>query len=248
MRSESTIPVGFCQCGCGGRTKISKNTNPLTGSRYGHLLRFIHGHNVIPRKTRPPDERIPNPTGLCQCGCSETTPVAPKRKSIYYAGEHVLFAAGHSKWTSTPEWIIAENGCWPWQRGIDATSGYGILRHRKGAHRYVYTRLKGPIPDGLDLDHLCHNRDPLCPGGATCLHRRCVNPDHLEPVTGPVNTLRGKSTAALNLKKTHCSKGHPYDTENTRLKTDQHGRTCRRCKACDAAYAAKWWARQKVSA
>lgn len=74
---------------------------------------------------------------------------------------------------------VDEAGCWIWQLAT-STSGYGVVRlwrWRGYAHRYTYTHLVGPIPEGLQLDHLCRVR-------------RCVNPAHLEPVTNHVNVLR----------------------------------------------------------
>lgn len=112
-------------------------------------------------------------------------------------------------------------GCWLWT-GY-STSGYGYLRwgpqenqQFEGAHRYAYTKLRGPIPEGLVLDHLC--RTPLC-----------VNPDHLEVVTNAVNVLRGMSPPARNARKTHCKRGHEFTAENTRWSSRGH----RSCKSCD---------------
>lgn len=81
-------------------------------------------------------------------------------------------------------------GCWNWNKSLN--SGYGqISRWSPGktksnvttvkAHREVYERHVGPIPPGLQLDHLCRNP-------------RCVNPAHLEPVTNEENVRRGIST------------------------------------------------------
>jgi hypothetical protein len=86
------------------------------------------------------------------------------------------------------------NGCWLWQGPLTA-GGYGTTTAvgKKGpakAHRVAYEVLVGPIPDGLHLDHLCHNADLDCPGGRSCVHRRCVRPDHLEPVTLDENNRR----------------------------------------------------------
>lgn len=74
---------------------------------------------------------------------------------------------------------IDENGCWNWQRAIQ-DNGYGLCSRkgwRKSAHRYSYLAFRGEIPGGLQLDHLCRNR-------------KCVNPDHLEPVTSKENVMR----------------------------------------------------------
>jgi hypothetical protein len=85
------------------------------------------------------------------------------------------------------------DACWEWQ-GSMTPAGYGRLGvewETIQAHRYIYERLVGPIPEGLTIDHLCKNT-------------RCVNPRHLEPVTAGVNTLRGDGPSGQNLRKTHC--------------------------------------------
>ncbi len=123
---------------------------------------------------------------------------------------------------------IAPNGCWLWTGHVHSRSGYGTLRVDKRiirAHRYSYEAQVGPIPEGLNLDHLCHTRDQDCAGGPTCLHRRCVNPDHLEPVTIAVNVNRG---AKGKDRLTHCPQGHAYEGSN--LYVDKTGR--RHCRAC----------------
>lgn len=85
-------------------------------------------------------------------------------------------------------------GCWMWT-GTIGKKGYGcifISRKRYEAHRLVYELLVGPIPEGLEIDHLCE------------VHG-CVNPDHLEPVTGSENIARywarATSGRALHLRK-----------------------------------------------
>ena len=113
---------------------------------------------------------------------------------------------------------VDENGCWIWQ-GKPMPNGYGQFMYKKrklAQHRVSYTIHKGPIPDGLTIDHLCRNRI-------------CGNPDHLEAVTNKVNSLRGVSPWAVLARRTHCSKGHEFTPENLTFRADGY----RRCKACD---------------
>ena len=119
--------------------------------------------------------------------------------------------------------------CWEWTAGTNE-NGYGVfnLGERDGkqrfgkAHRIAYTLLVGPIPEGLEPDHLCEN--PLC-----------CNPDHLEPVTHAVNMQRagaGRKSGALQRAKTECPQGHAYDEANTFWCTYKDRRPCRMCRAC----------------
>lgn len=134
-------------------------------------------------------------------------------------------------------------GCVIWTAGLNA--GYGVLyvaseKAPRRAHRLSYELFVGPIPDGLQLDHLCHTRDAACPGGE-CLHRRCINPHHLEPVTNQENARRSPHTqVGSNIRKTHCPQGHPYSGENLRF--DPCGG--RHCKSCDLASWDTWQAIQ----
>lgn len=111
--------------------------------------------------------------------------------------------------------VLIGDGCWEWT-GFRNEMGYGHLGNRR-AHRVVYELLKGPIPIGLVLDHLCRNPS-------------CVRPDHLEPVTKAENNRRGIRTGS---KQTECRRGHLFDEENTYIAPGgwQECRTCRR-EAC----------------
>lgn len=77
-------------------------------------------------------------------------------------------------------YTIDENGCWLWSGCVDV-GGYAVFsvrRKTKKVHIFTYTQKNGPVPVGLQLDHLCRVR-------------RCINPDHLEVVTNAVNSARG---------------------------------------------------------
>lgn len=125
------------------------------------------------------------------------------------------------------------DGCIHWTGYIDE-DGYGVISIEGRSvlvHRAAYEFFIGPIPEGLQLDHTCH--DPaICTPGRSCRHRRCVNGWHLEPVTCRTNLLRGGTFQAANAAKTHCPQGHPYDEANTYI----NGVGGRECRACNAAY------------
>jgi hypothetical protein len=123
--------------------------------------------------------------------------------------------------------------CWLWTAGT--CRGYGHFHASRSvggrtlrAHRVAYELLRDPIPEGMHLDHLCRVRG-------------CVNPDHLEVVTGATNTLRGISSPAINARKTHCRRGHEFTPENTYI-----DRGSRRCKACRRLIQNRWNARQRA--
>lgn len=108
-------------------------------------------------------------------------------------------------------------GCWIWAAATSA-GGYGTFTvHNRTvrAHRLAYERLVGPIPDGLQVDHLCRVR-------------RCVNPNHLEPVTQRENLMRGEGSPAQNARKTHRKRGHLLAGDNLFIKP-QGWRQCRIC-------------------
>ena len=114
-----------------------------------------------------------------------------------------------------------QNGCWIWlgpRVRTRAGDQYGCTRFEgrtEVAHRVAWRLLRGPVPVGLELDHLCRVT-------------RCVNPLHLEPVTHRVNVLRGEGLAAQNARKSHCIRGHAFDDANTIIQASGK-RSCRTC-------------------
>jgi len=125
------------------------------------------------------------------------------------------------------------SGCWLWTGGVSGGDpGYAYVgsggHNGTGlrVHIVLWESLNGPVPEGLELDHLCRVRS-------------CVNPTHLEPVTHAVNCQRGDQGCATKLmqaKKTHCPKGHPYDETNTRRRGAR-----RICIACQIAHGRNRW-------
>ena len=118
------------------------------------------------------------------------------------------------------------SGCWLWTGGI-GSHGYGQLtagwrdpqkRGTSVVHRILYEEKYGPVPKGLELDHLCRVR-------------LCVNPDHLEPVTRRENIRRGIAPVARQMVQTHCLRGHEFNHANTLFYRTKYG-VGRRCKTC----------------
>jgi hypothetical protein len=132
----------------------------------------------------------------------------------------VRFWAKVNKGGPTPEQRPELGPCWLWTSALE-NGGYPILWIGGGksvrAHRFAYELLKGPIPAGLTLDHLCRVRN-------------CVNPDHLDPCTAGENAARSP-LAPYNVRAAsdRCGRGHVFDAENTLI---HHGR--RECRACNA--------------
>lgn len=113
-------------------------------------------------------------------------------------------------------WHLAtwSDGCWPWAGKIQSVARYGLYGRRL-AHRVAYTLAVGPIPEGMEIDHLCRNR-------------ACVNPAHMEPVTHRMNALRGEGVGAVHSRKATCPNGHAYELS---YPSDHGRRRCRRCRS-----------------
>lgn len=116
------------------------------------------------------------------------------------------------------------SGCWLWTGAI-CSGGYARIgadgwrtNRTLLVHRVLYELMRGPIPEGFEIDHLCRVRS-------------CVNPDHLEPVTKIENLRRGTwlgSGGRSQSAKTHCPRGHAYSPENTYAHRGRRG--CLECR------------------
>jgi hypothetical protein len=167
------------------------------------------GHEYTPENT------YVQPKGSRACRtCMADTAIrsAAKKRAERIASGWVPGKRAARSWR---EWIEEDGtGCWLWTGALN-DGGYARWPTKDGgsrqAHRRIYELLVGPIPTGLQIDHLCRVK-------------RCVNPDHLEPVTQAENLAR----AGRLWGKTECGHGHPWTEENILVDYDGH----RRCRIC----------------
>lgn len=148
-----------------------------------------------------------------------------RRWRLYGDPQHVQVIRGDAEaafWSHVAR--DAEDKCWIWTAATN-DQGYGKFQvggKTWAAHVWAYTHFVGPIPDGMQIDHV---------KSAGCRHRNCVNfRSHLEPVTAAENVLRSDGPAALNARKTHCKRGHEFSVENTEWRGP--GKRLRNCKTC----------------
>lgn len=192
MPVGSTVPPnpeGKCMCGCGRTTLLATYTSHQTGNVKGEHKRFALGHGGSYCHQVEPH----NPGGLCLCGCGQLTRISPLSRIDrgYAAGQPENYIHNHH--TKKVDYVEEDRGwktpCWIWQKSLDK-NGYGshsFRRIARRAHRYYYERTHGPIPKGLEVDHLCHVTS-------------CVNPDHLEAVLPIVNQRRKRTTKLDEVK------------------------------------------------
>lgn len=182
---QVSVPHGYCQCGCGSETPVATRNKVARGYVKGEPIRFIAGH----QNRRPTWQRDSALQALrerwrvagirygdCLCGCGERTNIASRTNATlgHITGEPYPYRVGHKK--DADRYRIEDRGyqtpCWIWQKWT-GQNGYGYVK-RAGeqilAHRLAYEEIYGPIPAGYHVHHRCETR-------------RCVNPDHLEPLT-----------------------------------------------------------------
>lgn len=132
-------------------------------------------------------------TGRSARGLCEMHYARKRRSGTTAAGNY------YKPWLSLPEVLHDRSephgDCVLWT-GVLTVDGYARIGSSSWgeatAHRFSWSLVHGPIPEGFQLDHLCHTRDRTCDPG-NCLHRRCINPDHLELVTHAENTRRSRT-------------------------------------------------------
>ena len=176
--------MSLCECGCGHVTSLAPKTSTRKGWIKGQPVRFVLGHG----NSLPASAKLIKGNGFCGCGCGVKTALAraTSRNAGRIKGQPVRFIVGHRSRLDNPgHEVDATTGCWNWLGYINPRTGYsGNMRHKgrpEIAHRAYYLKYRGPISAGRELDHTCRNR-------------RCVNPDHLEPVTRPENGRRRAAT------------------------------------------------------
>jgi hypothetical protein len=125
-------------------------------------------------------------------------------------------------------WLCVQKttSCWIWIGSPGGAKGrdYGHIKisgKSFKAHRFAYELLRGPIPKGMVIDHLCRNR-------------MCVNPEHMEIVTNKENILRGEGIAAKEARMTVCKNGHALTGENLYIAPKSGKRRCRQCNKVSA--------------
>ncbi len=165
--------------------------------------------------------------GLCECGCGEKTSLAPQTHEGkgWVKGKPLRFVRGHAnkgrRMHGREDYKVnPETGCWEWLGGTSRGYGWGRFDGaNRVVHIYYYERLVGPVPSGLQLDHLCRNR-------------RCCNPDHLEPVTQIENLRRGAGTKLkkedveeiLVSDETHAALGRHFGVTDSAIRRIREGK------------------------
>lgn len=138
----------------------------------------------------------------CNVDDNECVPGRLKRGmcELHYRRVRLTGTTASRRVDNLTRYEVNEDGCWIWQGPLWA-NGYGKpSKHIHGtrlAHRAFYLEHVGPVPEGYDVDHRCHNEDPMCVRGSECPHRACVNPAHLQAVTHRENLIRGMAAQRM---------------------------------------------------
>lgn len=134
--------------------------------------------------------------GLCECGCGQPAPLMKVNHQArgLVKGQPHRFIVGHNGRLRNPGYTVCEEtGCWLWNGYVNPSSGYpGMVAigggRTKSAHVAFYEKVKGAVPEGLEIDHVCRVR-------------RCVNPEHLQAVSRSVNHRRKPASHFSNERR-----------------------------------------------
>lgn len=250
----------LCECGCGAPTALASRTDRKLGYVKGQPLRFLKGHRAkkpkIPAKPCKLEgcEKPARGRGWCSMHYARWQKYGDPEVTTFVAatgckvdgceGAHagLGFCLKHytrmkrhgnllGRYPTEPAeirfWMRVDKSdeCWIWTAGR-GDHGYGGLKNDEGrsvsAHRFSYELHHGPIPEGMVVCHRCDNPP-------------CVRPDHLF-LGSPADNVqdmfqKGRAVSGWAIR-THCSNGHLYDEDNTRV--DKHGH--RKCRACAREY------------
>jgi len=111
----------------------------------------------------------------------DVTPPKLQRRKRRYSPRKPL-----TQWIEEARARQTDEGCWPWT-GLLSKQGYpAAATNGKSPSVRSWELVNGPVPEGLELDHACHSKS-ACQEGVNCLHRRCINPAHLRPMTREEN-------------------------------------------------------------
>ena len=157
---------------------------------------LCNAHYQQQRKGRPlTPVRVKDPDAVCFVTWCERSPYAKGLCNAHYQQQLAGRELGPiKKMYGNPEkwfWecVSIAPGCWVWNGRLNH-AGYGVLPSGDRpvlAHRFAYQLLRGDVPSGMELDHHCRNR-------------KCVNPDHLRPVTSGQNHQNTVARNTLGLR------------------------------------------------
>ena len=127
--------------------------------------------------------------------------------------------------------------CWPVVGAfVEKQNGYSVVSQQingkqknTGGHRIMWELFNGPIPEGMVIDHICHNEAVSkgeCLDSNSCQHRRCVNPAHLMLTTAEDNKSKGLAGPSENTGLCR-NKLHQWVPEN--IAVEKNRRRCRMC-------------------
>ena len=135
------------------------------------------------------------------------------------------------------------DNCMIWKKSA-RSNGYGqawVDGKNQAVHRVAWQALYGEIPEGMVIDHTCHNeaaKNGECDGGK-CVHRLCYNPNHLRMVTSKENTLAG--AWAIEVKGGfRC--GHEMTEANITVRKSGH----KECAECSRIRARNYYAQKRA--